>query len=47
MKVNIRETLERVVEVDSIEDAKRMYKNGAIVLDSEDYVDTEFTEFEE
>lgn len=44
MRVNIRETLERVVEAESIEDAERMYKSGEIVLDAEDYVGTEFTE---
>lgn len=37
----IREVLERVVD-DSLEEAKRKYENSEYVLDSKDYVSTEF-----
>lgn len=47
MKVCIRETLERIVEVESVEEAELMYKREEIVLDAEDYVDTEFIEIKE
>lgn len=48
-EVTIRETLERVIEVeaDSIRDAESTafssYWSGDVVLDSGDYVDVEFT----
>lgn len=51
-KVNIRETLERVVEVEASDDSeairkvKEQYYTGDIVLTSEDYVDTELSIFE-
>lgn len=47
MKVRITETLERVVEVESIEEAELMYKRSEIVLDAADHVETEFTEIKE
>lgn len=47
MKVCIRETLERVVDVESVEEAECMYKRCEIVLDADDYVDTEFIELKE
>lgn len=46
MLVNIRETLERVVEVDSIEDAKDRWNGGTISLDCNDFKEVEFTEYE-
>lgn len=47
MKINIRETLERVVEADSIEVAECMYNRGEIELDAEDFKGVEFTKVEE
>lgn len=47
MFVNIRETLERVVEVESIEEAELKYKTGEFVLDAEDFKGVEFTEYED
>lgn len=47
MKVNIKETLERIVEVDSIEEAQLMYNRNEIELDAEDFKGVEFTEVEE
>ena len=47
MLVNIRETLERVVEAESIEDAELEYNSGVIVLDAEDFKGVEFTEYKE
>ena len=48
-KVEITETLQRTIEVeaedldDAISKAKEKYYNEEVVLDSEDYIDTEFT----
>lgn len=47
MKVNIREILERVVEVESITEAEIMYKRCEVVLDAEDFKGVEFTEYKE
>lgn len=47
MKVNIRETLERVVDVDSIEEAELLYRSGSVELTAEDLKDVEFTEYKE
>lgn len=47
MKVNIKETLERVVEVESIEEAEVMYNRCEIVLEADDLKGVEFTEVEE
>ena len=47
MKVKITEILERVVEVDSIEEAELMYKRSEIILDSSDFVGVDFTEVKE
>ena len=47
MLVNVRETLERVVEAESIEDAELRYRSGEIVLDAEDCKGAEFTEYKE
>lgn len=46
MKVCIRETLERVVEVETVEEAETKWKKGEIVLDYKDFKDVEFTEYE-
>ncbi len=46
MLVNIRETLERVVEAESIEDAERRWNAGEIMLDAEDLKCVDFTEYE-
>lgn len=51
-KIEVKETLIRVVDIeaDSIDDAfskvREMYRDEEIVLDSDDYVDTEFIEVE-
>jgi len=45
MLVNIRETLERVVEVDSIEEAERRWNLGEFMLDDRDFKQAEFTEY--
>lgn len=47
MKVCIRETLETVVEADSIEDAERMYNSCEIMLEVDDLKSVEFTEYTE
>ena len=44
MFVNIREILETVVEVNSIEEAELLYKSGSVELTAEDLKDVEFTE---
>lgn len=52
-KVEITETLQRTIEVeaedldDAISKAKEKYYNEEVVLDSEDYIDTEFTVVDE
>lgn len=49
--VYVTETLERVIEVeaknhDEAEDiVRKKYENGEIILDSSDYVSTEFSKF--
>jgi len=51
-KIEVKETLTRIIDIeaDSIEEAffkvREMYRDEEIVLDSEDYVDTEFIEIE-
>ena len=51
-KVNVRETLERVVEVEASDELEAVqkvidsYRREDIVLTSEDYIDTEFFSFE-
>lgn len=47
MKVKITETLERIVEAESMEAAEMMYRNSEIILDAEDYVGVEFAEHKE
>ena len=47
MKVRITETLCRVVEVASMEEAMKLYKNEDIVLDYNDFVGNDFEEVEE
>ena len=47
MKVCIRETLERVIEVESIAEAELMYSRSEVVLDAEDFKSVEFTEVKE
>lgn len=47
MKVKITETLERIVEVDSMEEAKQQYKTGKTVLDYSNFIGVEFTELPE
>lgn len=44
MKVCIRETLETVVEVDSLEQAEAMYNNCEIVLEPDDLKCVDFIE---
>lgn len=52
-KIEVKETLSRIVEIkaNSTHEAyllvKEQYQNEEIVLDSEDYVDTEFIEIED
>jgi len=47
MKVNVREILETVVEVDSIEDAEAMYNRCEIELTAENLKVVEFAEYTE
>ena len=48
IKIEITETLQRIIEVEatSAEDALdiiiKKYKNSEIILDADDYIDTEF-----
>lgn len=50
-QIEITEVLNRVVEIEAenidkaIEKAKEQYNNEEIVLDSEDYLDTGFSEY--
>lgn len=44
--MNIRETLERVVEVESVEEAELMWNKSEIVLDADDFKGVEFTVIE-
>jgi len=52
-KIEVKETLSRIIEIEasSYDEAylkvKEMYNSEEIVLDTEDYIDTEFLEFEE
>lgn len=46
MLVNVKETLERVIEVESIEEAEKLWNKGKIELTPEDIKDVEFTEYE-
>jgi len=43
--VNIREISERVVEVDSIEEAEKKWIDGEFMLNAKDFKDVEFTEY--
>jgi len=45
MLVNIRETLERVVEVESVDEAERLYHDGLLLLRAEDLKEVEITEY--
>ena len=45
MLVNIRETLEMVVEADSIEEAEERWEKGEFVLNDRDFKEAEFTEY--
>lgn len=47
MRVNVREILEKTVEVESIEEAKQQYANCKIMLLPEDLVSVEFSECED
>lgn len=47
MKVKIVETLERVITVNSIEEAKRLYKNCEVILEAVDFTGVDFIEVEE
>lgn len=42
MKVCIREVLERVVDVDSIEEAELLYRTEKVVLDADDMASVDF-----
>lgn len=47
MLVNIKETLERVVEVESVEEAEEKWHKSEIILDAEDFKSVEFVEHKE
>ena len=47
MLVNIRETLERVVEVENIEEAEIKWNSGEIILTPDDFKGVEFTEYKD
>lgn len=44
MRVIIRETLERVVEVRDIDEAEEKYYNEEIILDENDFISVDFIE---
>ena len=44
MKVRIVEKLSAVIEVESVEEAEKMYKNREVVLLSDDFKEVEFEE---
>lgn len=52
-KIEVKETLSRIVEIEanSYDEAyfkvKEMYNSEEIVLDADDYIETEFLEFED
>ncbi|MDY0266380.1 MAG: DpnD/PcfM family protein [Methanimicrococcus sp.] len=52
-QIEITETLQKTINVESenfesaLEKVKRLYQHGEIVLDSNDFVDTEFNYFSE
>ncbi len=52
-KIEVKETISKIIEIEasSKEDAyskvKEMYNTEKIILDSEDYIDTEFLELED
>lgn len=46
MKVCIREVLERVVDVNSIEEAEQLYRAEKVVLDAGDLVSLDFEKTE-
>lgn len=45
MLVNIKETLEKVVEVESLKEAQDKYSSGEIELDAEDLKCVEIAEY--
>lgn len=45
MKVCIKETLEKVIDVDSKEEAEKMWRNEEIILSDEDFKGVEFIEY--
>jgi len=52
-KIEVKETLSRIIEIEanSMDEAyskvREMYRNEEIVLDENDYVDTDFIEIED
>lgn len=42
MEITIKETLERTIEVESVEEAVQKYENEEIVLNADDHSSTEF-----
>lgn len=46
MRVNVREILETVIEEESLDKVQEMYKNGEIILTSEDFKGVEITDFD-
>ena len=44
MKVRIVEKLSTVIEVESVEEAEKMYKNREVVLLTDDFKEVEFEE---
>lgn len=47
MKIRIIETLERVVEADSLAEVQDLYENVGIVLNADDFTGVTFEEVEE
>lgn len=52
-KIEVKETLSRIIEIEANSDdeafskIKELYKKEEIVLDAEDYINTEFLKFED
>ncbi len=52
-KIEVKETLSRIIEIEAISEdeayfkVKEMYRNEEIVLDENDFVETDFIEIED
>lgn len=52
-KIEVKETLSRIIEIEAVSEieaylkVKKMYRNEEIVLDENDFVDTDFIEIKD